>query len=176
MASVGIHQFISTLESHLGIRFLTEKWSCFSWMIQTSQIDKSHFIKSHYFNKWLIKAIYYTSKMKFITSLLSKKWNFSFTECCSWAENNQSGHLFESTNWRVQVQAVSGNVCLEDGCAVSSQDPKSEVPGEPSRDLHCGPSDQPPRALWHLYHVSLNFALDMSSQTPDLWLSILRES
>lgn len=31
----------------------------------------------------------------------------------------------------MQVQAVSGNVRLEDDRAVSPQDPESEVPGEP---------------------------------------------
>ena len=79
---------------------------------------------------------------------LSKKWNLPFTECRSWAKDNQSGHLFEPAHRRVQVQAVPGNVCLEDGCAVSAQDPESEVPGEPSGDSHHMASAQASLGPW----------------------------
>lgn len=77
----------------------------------------------------------------------------------------------------MQVQAVPGDVCLEDGCAVSSQDPESEVPGEPCGDpwglapraLHPGL----PRALGHFLSI---VPLEVVLSTLDLGLHILRES
>lgn len=52
-----------------------------------------------------------------------------FTERCARAEDHKPSDLPEPAHRRLQLQALPGDVCLEDGHPLSSQDPEPEIPG-----------------------------------------------